>query len=302
MGMSKICLLLAFTLVSCQSLKDSLNQRDSAKTESKKVIEEKNEEGKTAQLKSECLEQLSRLPNPLSNADTFSFCEELEVKPICKSVKGKPIFHYNKASSKKRHIKVLVLGAIHGDEAASGSLARDWVKRMQDLEPRSQWRILPVVNPDGLFAKTRVNANGVDVNRNFPTNDWMDQAQKHWRTKSKASPRRFPGNKGGSEPETQCVVAHIEDFQPDFIISIHTPYGLLDFDGPHVPKPKSILPWRRLGHMPGSLGRFMWKDKKVPVLTVELDGPNVLNSKKAENLQDIMGTVAIRSLKKLNRW
>lgn len=303
--MFKIILALSFLLVSCQSIEDSFDRRGSSKEkveESTKISEEKTEKGRTSNLKAECLEQMGMLPNPLSNEDTFKLCNSLEVKASCQSVKGKPIFHYNKKSAKKRHIKVLVMGAIHGDEGASGSLARDWIHRLRDLDPRSEWRILPVVNPDGLFAKSRVNANGVDVNRNFPTKDWMRNAQQHWRARSKSSPRRFPGNAAASEPETQCVVAHIEDFEPDFIISVHTPYGVLDFDGPNVHKPKSILPWRRLGHMPGSLGRFMWKDREVPVLTVELDGPEVISGKKAEDLQDIMGTVAIRSLKKLNRW
>lgn len=36
------------------------------------------------------------------------------------------------------------------------------------------WRFIPVLNPDGLLAPkpTRVNAGGVDLNRNFPTPGW----------------------------------------------------------------------------------------------------------------------------------
>lgn len=272
------------------------------KTSTTKKPVEVLEAEESAELKLACIEQMAKLPAPLTNADTLKLCDLVKVKPKCRSVNNLPIFHYDKQSAKKRHIKVLVLGAIHGDEPASGSLARDWIHRLRDLEPRSQWRILPVTNPDGLFAKTRVNANGVDVNRNFPTDDWLEKAQEHWRTRSKSSPRRFPGNAGGSEPETQCIAEHISDFKPDFIISIHTPYGVLDFDGPNVVKPATILPWRRLGHMPGSLGRFMWKDHKVPVLTIELRGGDPVVGKHMEDLQDIIGTVAIRSLKSLNRW
>lgn len=253
------------------------------------------------ELKQACLEQLGNLPAPFTNEHTFKYCNEMLHDVSCNSTLGKPIFHFDKGSAKERHIKVLVFGTIHGDEGAAGSLARDWVHRLKDLEPRSEWRILPILNPDGLEKRTRTNANGVDLNRNFPTNDWFDSAQKFWRKKG-ARARRFPGNAGGSEKETQCIIKHIEDFKPDFIISIHTPYGVLDFDGPNVVKPASILPWRRLGHMPGSLGRYMWKDNEVPVLTIELKGGEPLVQKQMEDLQDIIGTVAIRSLKSLGRW
>lgn len=249
-----------------------------------------------------CVEQLAYLPAPLTNAESFAYCEQMQHMDSCRSLLGKPILHFDKASSEKRFIKILVLSTIHGDEGAAGSLARDWVVRLQSLEPRSQWRVLPILNPDGLKAGTRTNAGGVDLNRNFPTADWATHAQAYWRSKG-AAPRRFPGNVGGSEPETQCIVKHIEDYQPDFIISVHTPYGVLDFDGPsNIVQPKSILPWRRLGHMPGSLGRFMWKDKQVPVLTIELKGGDVLERESMEQLQDVIGTVAIRSLKSLGRW
>ena len=58
------------------------------------------------------------------------------------------------------------------------------------------------------------------------------------------------------------------------------------------------LPWISLGNYPGSLGRYMWVNNKVPVLTIELKGSN--GAKKLEDfdkLQDISGTVAIQSNK-----
>lgn len=315
--MQNLLLILALIslITSCNNLESKLDDifdSDKSTKATETTIEKEKESSKQqdkkqdtassdTRIKQACLEQMGYLPNPLTNADTIALCESVKHNSGCNSVLGKPIVHYDKESSKDRHIKVLVLGTIHGDEGPAGSLARDWIHRLQDLEPRSNWRILPITNPDGLVKKTRVNANGVDVNRNFPTDDWFAKAQEYWRSKG-AKPRRFPGNAGGSEPETQCIVSHIKEFKPDFIISIHTPYGVLDFDGPNVIKPATFLPWRRLGHMPGSLGRFMWKDEKVPVLTIELQGADVVEGKKMEDLQDIIGTVAIRSLKSLGRW
>ncbi|MCE3011354.1 MAG: murein peptide amidase A, partial [Proteobacteria bacterium] len=51
------------------------------------------------------------------------------------------------------------------------------------------------------------------------------------------------------------------------------------------------LPWTSLGHYPGSLGRYMWFERKIPVLTMELkeDLPKTLRP--FEELQDIIGVL-----------
>jgi protein MpaA len=154
------------------------------------------------------------------------------------------------------------------------------------------------VNPDGWKAKTRTNANGVDLNRNFPTGDWESQAIGYWKKKTKSDPRRYPGPDAASEVETKCLMKHFEEFKPDFLISVHTPLGVLDFDGPKIksPPPFKPLPWRSLGNFPGSLGRYMWADQHVPVLTIELKGNEDVRKLEAfDRLQDISGTVAIQA-------
>jgi hypothetical protein len=222
----------------------------------------------------------------------------------CVSGKGTSIFHLDRlgTASAQNKQKILVFSLIHGDEGPSGAVAASWLKRLSAIEPRNDWRIVPVLNPDGWEAKTRTNANGVDVNRNFPSRGWEEEALKTWRTQNESSPRRFPGEKPASEPETLCAMAQIEDFKPDFVISIHTPLGVLDFDGPRVPVPKfSPLKWVSLGNYPGSLGRYLWVDRGVPVLTVELK--NQFEAERSfdqfDRLQDVSGTVALDSRKAL---
>lgn len=268
--------------------------------ESAKFEKEKKE--KQQQLSQFCLSELSRFPGKSLPEKLQKACASVRKLPGCESVKGRPIFHMDN-SKQAGGERILVLGAIHGDEPESGSVARAWMERLTELESRSHWRILPMVNPDGVDRRTRMNQRGVDLNRNFPTKDWEYSALNYWRQKKKADPRRFPGPTAASEPETKCVIEHIKDFRPTFIISLHTPYGVLDFDGPQLDFPPfKGLPWSRLGHFPGSLGRYMWYDKGTPVLTVELTGKvNLNNTESLYNLQDLSGLVAIKSVRFLQR-
>ena len=240
-----------------------------------------------------CLQELKVFPGPFDEKILKAACKEVHLDPICMSVEGKPIFHYDKAGAiNGGGKKILVISVIHGDERPAGSVGRFWLERLQTIEPRNSWRVIPVLNPDGAKYRTRTNANKIDLNRNFPTLDWNEDAVKYWKSSTSSNPRRFPGEKGGSEPETKCALKLIEDFKPDFIVSIHTPLNVLDFDGPRVkPPPFEYLPWKTLGHFPGSLGRYMWYERKTPVLTTELKEGLPANYKPFEKLQDVIGTL-----------
>jgi hypothetical protein len=245
--------------------------------------------------KKACLESLNLTVRNENREKLKNFCNRISQLPSCTSAEGRAIFHADSSSPSPRGKRILVLGLIHGDEPLAGEMALEWAERLQTIEHRNSWRVLPMLNPDGLVRKTRTNANGIDLNRNFPTKDWANQALAYWKKSAKQDPRRFPGEEAASEPETKCAIAQIKDFKPDFIISVHTPYKVLDFDGPAMNFPAyKDLPWRALGNFPGSLGRFMWKDYSVPVLTVEL-GSNMVD---VARLQDIVGTFAIEASKR----
>ncbi|MGP1681712.1 MAG: M14 family zinc carboxypeptidase [Giesbergeria sp.] len=190
------------------------------------------------------------------------------------------------ASTARAPLRVLVLGAIHGDELTAGALALRWIE-LADKTPRSvHWRFVPVANPDGLLAKKpqRTNAKGVDLNRNFRTPGWDHDAPTHWKTRARKDPRRWPGTEALSEPETRFVNDQIARFKPDLVVSIHAPYGVLDFDGPVTP-PRQLgaLRLEQVGVFPGSLGHFGGLQMGLPVVTIEL--PNALRMpKEAEQL------------------
>lgn len=171
-------------------------------------------------------------------------------------------------------VRVLLLGGIHGDELTSSAIVFEWLKKMKTSPAQNfEWKVVPVLNPDGMLApkSTRVNSNGVDLNRNFPTPDWNKEAHSYWARVTAKDPRRFPGKAPLSEVESRWVDDAIQRFRPQVIISVHAPFGVLDFDGPAVPPRKfGRLLYNRLGVYPGSLGNYSGAHKNIPVITIEL--------------------------------
>lgn len=205
-----------------------------------------------------------------------------------RSVKGQPLVHkeFTPPPQKRPKARVLAIGGVHGDEYSAISIGYLWMKTMLD-NPQAiehHWLFLPLANPDSLFFNPaqRQNANGVDLNRNFPTPDWETSAHHFWQTYYQSNPRRYPGDGPASEPETQWQVAVIQAFQPDAIISIHAPYGLLDYDGPEFARPDKVghLKLQQLGTFPGSLGRYAGEYLGIPVLTIELEAAGRLPNEK----------------------
>ena len=263
-----------------------------------------------ATLETECFERLSQYPGSFDQKKLVEICKKMELLPDCVSQSSsKPIFHFDKIGKDEKNpytTRILVFSQFHGDEFPAGSVARHWLERMLKISTRNTWRIVPEVNPDGILAKTRTNGRGVDLNRNLPTKNWSSESLQRWTAVEKKNPRRFPGEKENSESESRCVLKHIDDFKPQIIVSLHTPYGLLDFDGPKeiIPKNGKMLdiPWKSLGHYPGSLGRYMWAERNVPVLTIELKGNELYQTEKYLNLlQDTIGDISIRLITHQNK-
>jgi hypothetical protein len=207
-------------------------------------------------------------------------CVDAQLKPVAvKSVKGRPIMLREFKPEQKAAARVLVIGGIHGDELTSASIVFRWLALLQQNGGESSlyhWQVIPVLNPDGLLAKPprRVNANGVDLNRNFPTLNWLREAPRYWEAKTARDPRRYPGTAPLSEPESRWLHDEITRFKPDVIVAIHAPYGVLDFDGPptgvEAPARFGRLHLNRIGVYPGSLGNFGGLKEGIPVVTLEL--------------------------------
>ena len=192
-----------------------------------------------------------------------------------RSVESRPILlkEYPPVVGRTPLGRVMVIGGTHGDEYASVSVVFKWMEILEEHHSGLfHWQVVPLLNPDGLLRarSTRTNANGVDLNRNMPTPDWATGWEREWNRK-KRSPRRFPGKGPASEPETRWLTEQIDRFRPDAVISVHTPYGVVDADGPAGGPPRlGSLRLRRLGNYTGSLGRYAGVYKGIPVVTIEL--------------------------------
>ncbi len=159
---------------------------------------------------------------------------------------------------------VLYLATIHGNERAGTPLLELLIERLTadpTLLANRRAVIVPLVNPDGAAAKTRRNAHGIDLNRNFPARNFLE------------SPTHGPRTL--SEPESLFVYRVIDYFEPMRIVSIHQPAERIDYDGPAVGlayrlAEVSPLEVRRLGARPGSLGSWAGRDQGIPVITLEL--------------------------------
>lgn len=225
-----------------------------------------------------CEDLARRLPNV-----TRKLCESAQLADSgARSVKGVPLYLRDVPAEKPR-LRVLVTGAIHGDELSSASLALHWLRLAREepvqLAHPVHWRFIPMLNPDGLLAQPprRVNARGVDLNRNFPTPNWEREAALYWQKRTNKDPRRWPGPKPLSEPESRFLHEQMQNFKPHLIVAIHAPYGVLDFDGPSVPPSRlGRLYLDQVGIFPGSLGNYGGVHKGIPVVTIEL--PNAMRT------------------------
>lgn len=165
----------------------------------------------------------------------------------------------------------LILGGIHGNEPTSSEVCVRLIAHLRQHPEVLGDRcvaILPQANPDGLASRSRVNRNRVDLNRNFPSKNWVRAPAGTY----------FGGAEPSSEPETRTLIKLVEEFKPARIVSIHAmARPCNNFDGPaealaqrmsrqnHYP----VVP--NIGYTtPGSLGQWAGFDRKIPIVTLEL--------------------------------
>jgi protein MpaA len=164
------------------------------------------------------------------------------------------------------------MAAIHGNEPTSVEIARGLLSELRDnpsLAAGVPVVIIPVANPDGLAAGTRINAHMIDLNRNFPSSNWSVRSRRM---------NNFGGGVPASEPETNALIATVERLQPRLIISVHSMDNPTNnYDGPAreiaelMSRYNGYPPKATIGYpTPGSMGSWAGIDRQIPMITLEL--------------------------------
>jgi protein MpaA len=131
---------------------------------------------------------------------------------IGRSTQGRPITA-RRIGDPSSPRKVIVVGAIHGDEGAGRAIVRRLAA--DAAAPSSDIWLVSTVNPDGSLRASRTNARGVDLNRNF---------SRGWRANA-ASRGDYAGPRPFSEPEARAVRALVLRLRPRLTIWFHQPWG-----------------------------------------------------------------------------
>jgi hypothetical protein len=181
----------------------------------------------------------------------LTLIQEFGAMQIGVSVEKRPIHEIVMGSGP---IKILLWSQMHGNESTSTKGLLDvlcYLKLNPTILAPFTLKIIPMLNPDGAAAYTRVNANQVDLNR-----DALNQSQ----------------------PEAQILVEIYNTFKPDYCFNLHdqrTIFGvnghacMLSFLAPAADEIKSVTPARvrAMGiigyinealqyHIPNLVGRY----------------------------------------------
>ena len=166
--------------------------------------------------------------------------------------------------------KVLIIGVFHGDEPQGKFLIEQYL----NIYNKNSLLFIPCLNPDGMQNGTRTNSNGVDLNRNFPTDNWGEDTSKAGNNPADY----YGGTAPASEVETKFLVEIINEYKPVLILTLHAPYKIVNYDGPAkeiAQKISAIIGYPvepSIGYpTPGSFGTYCGVERNIPTITLELD-------------------------------
>lgn len=170
-------------------------------------------------------------PNPyytlpvFETSTPFIFSNGQGANIVGLSVASRPIEVYTFGEGQREY---LIVAGIHGGyEGNTIGLANELIRYINDhpeLIPEDvTLHIIRNMNPDGEARSSgvdgRVNNNGVDLNRNFPTENWVAD----WNRDGCWIYRPTTGGAyGGSEPETRTVMSFISQHNITALISYHS--------------------------------------------------------------------------------
>ncbi len=180
-------------------------------------------------------------------------------------------------------MRVMVLGSLHGNESVAMYLAEQlaqYVSNKPVVWKATSSLVVRSPNPDGAAKKLFTNSRGVDLNRNFPTENFI------------ASRTQRTGQRAGSEVETQIICRIMTDFKPNRVVHIKTSsdkYGYVIYNNkgkstalmmgdPDTLRPKELESLQ----LSGSMESYVTSNRKLEMITLVI--PNYMSKETAWRL------------------
>jgi protein MpaA len=162
---------------------------------------------------------LRRLQSRPTHRATASTASALRVgavgsfsRVIGKSRGGRPI-ELRQVGDLDLPMHVLVFGCVHGDECGASA-----IEPLQSgcPDPGTHVDVVPNLDPDGSASRSRLNAAGVDLNRNFAA---------AWRPLGAPGDPEYSGPRPFSEPEARLAAHLVRRLHPRVTIWFHQHWG-----------------------------------------------------------------------------
>ncbi|MFT6369095.1 MAG: hypothetical protein ACJAUQ_001643 [Maribacter sp.] len=158
----------------------------------------------------------------VTNAHIQNFIHQLpasfHLNVLGESVKGIPIYGLKVGTGLKR---ILMWSQMHGNESTTTKAVLDLINYLklelgetENILQNFTLQFIPILNPDGAKAYTRVNANGIDLNR-----DAQNLLQ----------------------PESRILKSIYEDFKPDYCFNLHDQRTIFNVGRTEKPATVSFL-------------------------------------------------------------
>ncbi len=174
-------------------------------------------------------------------------------------MEGRPLWRFDFGSRDPNAPSVLLTALIHGVEVIGSVTLMDVAARLVAdgrLPENARFVLMPIVNPDafannmerlarGRGAHQRKNANGVDLNRNFPI---VGDARPSWHPFSGSSYKVMPHYRGPhplSEPESRALHDVALEVRPRLAVGFHSFGNMLLYPWAHCRQANPRLPLYR---------------------------------------------------------
>lgn len=159
------------------------------------------------------------LPKDVIQTELNLLGEVFELKVIGRSAKGEAV---SLLKAGRGPTRILAWSQMHGNETTTTKAALDYFSFLQnntseeveEILSRVTFYLIPILNPDGAAAYTRVNANGVDLNRDA---------------------------KELKEVESRILRQILEDLNPDYCFNLHDQRTIFSAGDTNAPATLSFL-------------------------------------------------------------